>query len=105
MTNNKKKSNKGKLSSRLGSAMKRMGLQDKNPNKNKKGKPIALGYNDFRHSFVSYIRGKDKKGKPLTTPEERRENANAMHIVKPCKINMIELLIIIWLKIKSRNFI
>ena len=64
----------GVLSSRLAQAMKRIGLQDKNPNK-KDGKPEPISYNNFRHSFVSWARGKNKNGKSRFTAEEKRKIA------------------------------
>ena len=71
----------GKLSSRLGTGMKRLKLQEKNPNISMKGKPLEIGYNDMRHSFVSYFRGKEKGNKQQINAQRKKIAKAMLHSV------------------------
>jgi len=75
---NGKRYGNGKLSSRLSKAMERFGIEANNPNLTAEGKPQRISYNNFRHSYVAWTRGKNERGKPRTTPAQRREIAEAM---------------------------
>ncbi len=68
----------GKLSERLQLAMRKFGLEAKNPLLDKNGKPKPIGFNTFRHSYATYIRETDEKGKARLNKRQLKNTAKQM---------------------------
>ena len=75
---NGRKYAQGKLSERLQAAMRQFGIEAKNPLLDENGKPKSIGFNTFRHSYVTYIRGKNEKGKSRLTKKQLKNTARQM---------------------------